>query len=43
MTLLSKGMISKFILKVISRSLKKAIQIHTEFVVQEIDRYLDNK
>jgi hypothetical protein len=43
MTLLSKGMISKFILKVISRSLKKAIQVHTEYVVREIDRNLENK
>ena len=43
MTLHSKGMISKFILKVISRSLKKAIQVHTEYVVREIDRYLENK
>ena len=43
MTLLSKGMISKFILKVISRSLKKAIHVHTEYVVREIDRYLENK
>jgi hypothetical protein len=43
MTLLSKGMISKFILKVISLSLKKAIHIHTEYVVREIDRNLENK
>ena len=43
MTLLSRGMISKFILKVISRSLKKAIHVHTEYVVREIDRNLENK
>ena len=43
MTLHSKGMISKFILKVISRSLKKAIHVHTEYVVREIDRNLENK
>lgn len=43
MTLHSKGMISKFILKVISLTLKKAIYVHTEYVVREIDRYLENK
>ena len=43
MTLLSRGIFSYFILKLISNNLKNAIQIHTEFVVQEIDRYLDNK
>jgi len=43
MTLFSKGTISRFILKVISLSLKNAIQKHTEYVVHEIDRYLESK
>ena len=43
MTLHSKGIFSYFILKLISNNLKNAIQIHTEFVVQEINRYLENK
>lgn len=43
MTLFSKGTISRFILKVISLSLKNAIQKHTEYVVREIDRYLESK
>ena len=38
MTLHSKGMISNFILKVISNNLKYAIQKHTEYVIHEIDR-----
>jgi hypothetical protein len=43
MTLFSKGKISRFILKVISLILKRAIQKHTEYVVREIDRYLESK
>jgi hypothetical protein len=42
MTLHSKGIFSYFILKLISNNLKNAIQIHTEYVIQEIDRYLEN-
>ncbi len=43
MTLYSKGFFSDLILKLISISLKSAIQKHTEFVVHEINKYLENK
>lgn len=43
MTLYSKGIFSNFILKVVSQSLKKAILKHTEYVLQEIDKFVEKK
>jgi hypothetical protein len=43
MTLYSKGFFSDLILKLISKSLRSAIQKHTEFVVHEININLENK
>ncbi len=43
MNLYGKGFLSKLLLSIIAKSLKNAIQKHTEYVVQKIDRYIENK